>query len=148
MKKPIAIDLFCGGGGAASGLMKAGFRVIGMDINKNHRKNYPGHFFTQDVCALSWKKFWDYFFYVFPDKKRSKNWPVEFVWASPPCQAFSVARRQKTSKTQPLDLIEITRKTLLSGHRYSAMKYYCIENVLQAPIRQDLILSGPAFGLK
>ena len=70
MRKPLAVDLFCGGGGACIGMQNSGFEVIGIDI-KPH-KNYPGHFIQADVHDL----------------------PVElaiadFVWASPPCQRFS-----------------------------------------------------------
>ena len=68
-----ALDLFCGGGGAAIGLYQAGFdTVVGID-NKKHR-NYPFDFIQADVTDL----------------------PVDvhdfdFVWASPPCQRFSIA---------------------------------------------------------
>ena len=38
-----ALDLYYRGGGAAVGLIAAGFEVVGID-NKDHSKNYPGEF--------------------------------------------------------------------------------------------------------
>ncbi len=50
MKKPKALDLFCGGGGAAEGLIDAGFEVIGVDVVFKHHKQYPGLFVQSDAC--------------------------------------------------------------------------------------------------
>ena len=47
MSKLLALDLFCGGGGACIGMQWAGFEVVGIDI-KPHR-NYPGHFIQADI---------------------------------------------------------------------------------------------------
>ena len=45
-----ALDLFCGGGGAARGILAAGLsiEIVGIDI-KDHRKSYPGHFIQGDA---------------------------------------------------------------------------------------------------
>ena len=37
MRKSLALDLFCGGGGACIGMQQAGFEVVGIDI-KPHTK--------------------------------------------------------------------------------------------------------------
>lgn len=120
-----ALDLFCGGGGACLGMQWAGFEVVGVDI-KPH-KNYPGHFIQGDIHDL----------------------PVDvmdfdFVWASPPCQRFSIGTQSVKNKdyykTLP-DLIPIT-KEVLSGHPFSV-----IENVPKAPIRKNLMLNGSSVGL-
>ena len=77
MSKPLALDLFSGGGGACIGMQRAGFEVIGIDI-KPH-PNYPAEMIIADtsrllaICLLSLRKDFD------------------FVWASPPCQLFSCA---------------------------------------------------------
>lgn len=120
-----ALDLFCGGGGAARGILAAGFdEIVGIDI-KDHRRSYPGLFIQGDAL----------------------NPPVrledfDFVWASPPCQAFSRVRsRHPAPKSPAIDVIEPTQ-SLLSSHRYTV-----IENVPDAPIRCDVILTGPMFGL-
>ena len=126
MAKPLAIDLFCGGGGACIGLQQAGFEVVGIDI-KPHR-NYPGHFIQADI---------------------TKGLPVDindfaFGWASPPCQAFSVMknmRKDKTQKERYPNLIPYVRD-LFSSHPYTA-----IENVPKAPIRPDVVLTGQSVGL-
>ena len=117
----LALDLFCGGGGACIGMQNAGFEVVGVDI-KPH-PNYPSHFIQADVHDLP----------VLIDD-------FDFVWASPPCQRFSVAR-DKFAKTNPIDLIPITREILKGPH------FTCIENVPFAPIRPDVVLTGQSVGL-
>ena len=118
-----ALDLFCGGGGAARGILAAGFdEVVGID-NKDHRKSYPGHFVRGDAL----------------------NPPVrledfDFVWASPPCQRFTPALTTGDRSAHP-DMIPQTRE-LLRGHRWT-----CMENVPQAPLRPDIVLVGGAVGL-
>ena len=119
-----ALDLFCGGGGAALGMIRAGFEVTGIDIKPHH--NYPGEFIQGDVFEDA------------PDLT-----DFDFVWASPPCQRFSVStfsRGPEQYKKHP-DLVPATR-AMLRQHPFTV-----IENVVSAPIRPDLILSGPMFGL-
>ena len=119
-----ALDLFCGGGGAAIGLYQAGFdTVVGID-NKKHR-NYPFDFIQADVTDL----------------------PVnvhdfDFVWASPPCQRFSCATRSRGNDWEKHpDFIPYTQ-ALIEGHPWT-----CIENVPNAPLRKDVILTGRNVGL-
>lgn len=123
-KKFRCIDLFCGGGGAALGLIAAGFDVVGIDTNPRHAKVYPGDFICGDALRppVSLADF-------------------DFVWASPPCQAFSQGTPKSQRETHP-DLI-IPVRTLLAGHPFTV-----IENVPRAPIRPDIVLTGPMVGLK
>lgn len=123
--KPKALDLFCGAGGAALGMIEAGYEVWGIDINPKHENIYPGHFTCGDALQ--------------PDFDLAE---FHFIWASPPCQAYSIARRMqpKTKKEFP-NLIEPTRE-LLDGNRFT-----CIENVPGAPLHTNLILTAPMFGL-
>ena len=118
----LALDLFCGGGGAALGLMAAGFRVVGVDW-EDHSRAYPGDFLLGDALR--------------PPVRLED---FDFVWASPPCQAYSRTKGLHPSLTHP-DLVPATR-SLLAGHPYTV-----IENVVGAPIRPDIILTGPAVGL-
>lgn len=73
--KPLAVDLFCGLGGWAEGLIDAGYRVIGYDIEKHDygTGTYPGELRLQDVCTLDGAQFRD----------------AALIVASPPCQFFS-----------------------------------------------------------
>ena len=122
----IALDLFCGGGGAARGILAAGFdEVVGIDI-KDHRKSYPGHFIRGDVLD--------------PPVRLED---FDLIWASPPCQAFSPSTRGNgaAAVAKHSNLIPQTRE-LLASHPVTV-----IENVPQAPIRNDLVLTGPMVGL-
>ena len=123
MTKPKALDLFCGGGGACEGLMRAGFDVVGVDIVALHGKRYPGLFIHGDALR--------------PPVRLED---FDMVWASPPCQAFSQGTPRKNRAIHP-NLIEPIR-SLLSGHAFSV-----IENVPAAPIRMDLALTGGMVGL-
>ena len=99
----LALDLFCGEGGVCLGLQAAGFTVVGVDKSWRVKRYYPGEFVYADAL----------------------NPPFEladfdFIWASPPCQAFSAATPIETRHRHP-NLIPPTRK-LLAGHAVT-----CIE---------------------
>ena len=117
----IALDLFCGGGGAARGIVEAGFKVVGIDT-VDHSQSYPGLFIQGD--ALN------------PPVKLDD---FDFIWASPPCQAFSAATTKNRDRHP--DLIEPTRN-LIKDHPWTV-----IENVPGAPIRANLVLTGACVGL-
>ena len=128
MKIYKALDLFCGAGGASIGLAQAGFDyIVGIDINKNCGKRYPFDFILADAL----------------------NPPLDlmdfaFVWASPPCQRFSVGLNCKPHikrEEHYPNLIPATRN-LLRDHPFTV-----IENVPQAPIRPDVVLTGKSMGL-
>lgn len=125
-RRPVALDLFCGAGGASAGLALAGFDVIGIDIQPQPHYVHPGRFIQGD--ALS------------PPVDLAR---FDFIWASPPCQAFSAATNMRgaMAKTHP-NLIPPIRMILeASGVPYA------IENVPRAPLRPDVILDGDMFGL-
>ena len=47
-----ALDLYCGGGGVAYGLLRAGFKVVvGVDI-EDHSASYPGVFLMGDALKV------------------------------------------------------------------------------------------------
>ena len=118
--RPLIADLFCGAGGGAMGLSRAGFRVVGFDIVKQPR--YPFGFVQQDALTVDLE-------------------PFDAVWASPPCQRYSPIRLRRDRKGYP-DLVSLTR-----FHISSAAKPYVIENVPGAPVRPDVTLCGEMFGL-
>ena len=123
MREYRALDLFCGGGGVAYRLLRAGFRVVvGIDI-EDHSQSYPGVFLQGDALEAPFDLA-----------------EFDFVWASPPCQAYSTATPSHRRGDHPR-LIEATRR-LLAGHPFTV-----IENVMRSPLRPDLVLDGPMFGL-
>lgn len=75
IKKPLAIDLFCGLGGWTEGLLAEGWDVIGFDIERHaygdHR--YPSRLVLQDVRTINGAQFRD----------------ASLIVASSPCQEFS-----------------------------------------------------------
>lgn len=120
-KKPRALDLFCGAGGVAKGLQRAGFHVTGVDITSQPR--YCGDSFIQaDALDVGLAGY-------------------DFIWASPPCQGYSALKCLPwlRDKEYPM-LIDPIR------NRLSRSKLYCIENVERAPL-EGFILCGQYFGL-
>jgi hypothetical protein len=86
--RPLAIDLFCGLGGWAEGLLLEGYDVVGFDIAAHrygdHR--YPAQLVLQDVRTLHGWQFRD----------------AALIVASPPCQAYSYrAMPWKRAKALP-----------------------------------------------
>lgn len=73
--KPLAIDLFCGLGGWADGLLAEGWRVIGFDIERHAygEHAYPAQLILQDVRTLHGRQFQN----------------ADLIVASPPCQEYS-----------------------------------------------------------
>jgi DNA (cytosine-5)-methyltransferase 1 len=123
---PRLLDLFCGAGGASVGYARAGFDVVGVDINP--QRNYPYEFHQADAIhflAEHWREF-------------------DAVHASPPCQRFSAmsACRPGLAEEYP-DLIAATRNLLaLTGLPY------VIENVPGSPLNDPVVLCGQMVGLE
>lgn len=118
-----ALDLFCGAGGASYGLHLAGYDVTGVDINP--QPSYPFTFYEVDARECNFALF-DY----------------DFVWASPPCQAFTAYKRRKNHVKKRPNLIPETREMLKAWDGP-----YVIENVPGAPLNANLMLCGSMFGL-
>ena len=72
---PLAIDLFCGLGGWAEGLLAEGWEVVGFDVERHEygEHRYPARLVLQDVRTLHGSQFRD----------------ADLIVASPPCQEYS-----------------------------------------------------------
>jgi DNA (cytosine-5)-methyltransferase 1 len=137
----IALDLFCGAGGASKGLLNGGFdRVIGVDL-VNQKEYFDMASFCQadafDVLEDTGKFLTDMNYF-------GNISDFDFIWASPPCQAYSYGtqKARNLGKTYP-DLVGKTREALLKTG-----KPFVIENVVGAPLRRDLMLCGEMFDLR
>lgn len=128
--RPLALDLFCGAGGAAMGLYRAGFDVVGIDHKRQPR--YPFPFIQADAL-----------------KPPVRLEDFDLIWASPPCQFASQMSARWRGKGGKADshpnLIPATRRLLTDT---SAL--WVIENVVGARkhLYVQLTLHGGQFGLK
>jgi len=120
MKRPKLLDLFSGAGGAAFGYHRAGFEVVGVDINPQPR--YCGDEFHQaDAMTFPLDGF-------------------DAIHASPPCQRFSVAGNIHGNQKNYPDLIAPIRQRLINRGGP-----YIIENVPGAPLLNPITLCGSMF---
>lgn len=134
MKRPLLLDLFCGAGGAAVGYHRAGFDVIGVDIEP--QPHFPFEFHQADAVSIL---------------RGMDNWPnfngelwrpstYAAIHASPPCQDHTklyVPEKHGTGW-----MLAAARE-----HLESIGLPWVIENVPGAPMRVDVELCGCMFGL-
>ena len=123
MTRPVLLDLFCCEGGAAMGYHRAGFDVVGVDVDPQPR--YPFPFVQADALA--------------PPFDLSR---FDAIHASPPCQSSSALTKGTNAGREYPDLIPATRE-LLAGTGLPTV----IENVQGSAVRRDLTLCGEMFGL-
>jgi DNA (cytosine-5)-methyltransferase 1 len=122
IRKPRLLDLFCCAGGAGVGYARAGFDVVGVDINPQPR--YPLPFIRTDALDLDPK-----FIATF-----------DAIHASPPCQSYSdLAKRNGNAHEWPR-LIEPVREMLSRSGLPTV-----IENVEGAPLLDPVVLCGTMF---
>jgi DNA (cytosine-5)-methyltransferase 1 len=125
MNRPKLLDLFCCAGGAAMGYHRAGFEVVGVDIDP--QPHYPFEFHQADAIE-----------YLLEHGDE-----FDGIHASPPCQLYSMAsQEQRAQGVEYPDLLPPTRVALLAQSRP-----WIIENVPGAPMRADYKLCGCQFGL-
>jgi DNA (cytosine-5)-methyltransferase 1 len=124
VSRPLLLDLFCCEGGAATGYHRAGFDVIGVDLEP--QPNYPFTFIHADALDVS-------------------LWPegIDAIHASPPCQSYSTMANRYGSKE--LELIAPTRELL----KATGLPYI-IENVCGARSHMEspLLIHGGQLGMR
>lgn len=136
IRKPRLLDLFCGAGGASMGYHRAGFDVVGVDMNP--QPNYPFEFFQTD---------WRVPLAFLPDLWGREG--VDYaVHASPPCQRYSTMTKRWGREDEHPDLIEEVQIALRSLSDGDHVVPYVIENVMGAPLDDPVMLCGTMFGLE
>jgi len=118
---PRLLDLFCGAGGAAVGYSRAGFDVVGVDLNP--QKRYPFPFEQADAL------------HYLENARQVRNGFFQAIHASPPCQAYSITKH--THGVEHPDLLGPTRELL-----ESTGLPYVIENVVGADMPGAVICCG------
>jgi DNA (cytosine-5)-methyltransferase 1 len=116
------LDLFCGAGGAAMGYHRAGFEVVGVDIEDQPR--YPFEFHQADAMTFPLNGF-------------------DAIHASPPCQTRTAYKRRGGGVGDGYEDLIGAVQTLISDIDLP----YVIENVPGAPLRNPIQLCGSSFGL-
>lgn len=119
------LDLFCCAGGAGAGYHRAGFDVVGVDINPQPR--YPFQFVQADAL----------------DFLAEHGHRFQAAHASPPCQSFTAYRRKGHGIGDGyLNLVPQTRVGL-----GKLEVPWVIENVPGAPLIDPIQMCGSSFGL-
>jgi hypothetical protein len=121
VSRPRLLDLFSGAGGAATGYYRAGFDVVGVDINPQPR--YPFEFHQADALTFPLEGF-------------------DAIHASPPCQRYARVTRWRGKAESHPDLLEPVLELLLD----SGLPWI-VENVPEAIPCPDVVLCGSQFGL-
>ncbi len=126
--KPRLLDLFCCAGGAGMGYHRAGFHVVGIDLE--WQPNYPFTFLRHDALA-------------FVEKFGHK---YDVIHASPPCQGnlhgLNATNRALGRDVVHADLIPATREALRATG-----KPYVIENVIGSALLAPVQYCGTSFAL-
>ena len=120
------LDLFCGAGGAAVGYSRAGFTEI-VGVGNRTQKHYPFTFVLADALE-----------YV-----AEHGHEFDAIHASPPCQDWSVLRRNYGAPAHgTANLLSVTLEVLPPCDRP-----WIVENVVGAPLPSAVELCGASFGL-
>lgn len=127
--RPKLLDLFCGAGGCSVGYYRAGFDVVGVDIEP--QPNYPFSMIVGEALD------------VLAAAARGSLEGFDVIHASPPCQAFTAYRRRGDGVGDDYpDLIAPVREAL---QHWGGP--YVLENVPGSPVQGLVQLCGSSFGL-
>lgn len=122
MARPRLLDLFCGAGGAAMGYHRAGFDVVGVDINPQPR--YPFEFHQADAMTYPLDGF-------------------DVIHASPLWYRFTALCKSRGFRANdPDDVTPIYERLKASG------KPFVVESGTLGPLKDVHLFCGPAHGLE
>lgn len=125
IQKPRLLDLCCKAGGTSVGYARAGFEVVGVDIES--QPNYPYTFYQSDALTFDLIGF-------------------DVIAVSPPCQGYSQSSyfHKGARAKHPLLIGAFRERLQVSGLPY------IIENVEKAllDMRNPILLCGEMFGLR
>lgn len=125
--KPRLLDLFCKAGGCTKGYQRAGFYVVGVDIEP--QLNYCGDEFVRGDAL---------------EALRSGAWrDFGAIHASPPCQGYSISRNNGSGAESPRLIAPVRELLEATGLPY------VIENVegARAHMRDPVLICGGSLGL-
>ena len=135
MTRPRLLDLFCGAGGCSVGYARAGFDVVGVDLNVNALKRNPAPV-TMPHDAME----------VLRGETSIDLDSFDVIHASPPCQHYSVTKH--THKNEHPDLVPEVVELLEAWRSRSPGRQWVVENVPGAPMANPLVLCGSMFDLQ
>ncbi|MFA6132851.1 MAG: DNA cytosine methyltransferase [Phycisphaerae bacterium] len=118
---PTVVEFFCGAGGLSLGLIRAGFKIaaaydLDSDAVSTYHHNIGPHCFAADVSGLTTED-------VLEAAKAAPG-EVSLVAGGPPCQGFSVQRRDGRSDARNSLSLDFSR--LIRGIRPA---FFLFENV-------------------
>lgn len=119
------LDTYCKAGGAGAGYARAGFEVVGVDIEP--QPHFPYEFVQGDAI----------------EHILAHGHEFDAIHASPPCQRYSNMTHRGNGQASHLDLVASTREALIATG-----VPYVIENVVGAPLLHPVTLCGSSFGLR
>lgn len=133
-KKIRLLDLCCKAGGCSVGYHQAaielGYDIQIIGVDNEPQPNYPYKFVQADAV-----------------KYLAKNYhKFTHIHASPPCQKYSVTTKSVQKNNPEVEYSAIAEE--IRDFLHTIQVPSVIENVLQAPIRKDIVLNGDMFGLK
>lgn len=130
MSRPVLLDLFCKAGGASMGYHRAGFEVVGVDIEP--QRHYPFQFIQADALEYL----------------AECGHCYDAIAASPPCQSDTILASLHRSKGTAYDEKHKSLTAPVRDLLIASGKPYVIEGVVGAPLIEPILLCGSMFGLQ
>lgn len=138
IKKPLAVDLFCGAGGMSEGLIQAGFHIVfSSDINEQVKSTYTNrheqlgliqgyntHFEREDIRKITGSFIIDKVNELEVFMNNNEKVHIEAIFGGPPCQGFS-----RAGKRDPNDPRNMLFKEYLRVISELRPDYVVMENV-------------------